>query len=82
MTDVAGLILALARAEVDFIVALGRQVVPFEITYATQIDTKKINNLKDFMTACPEALIGVFCYTGPLSFDRENRILFLPAWMV
>lgn len=71
-----------AGAEVDFIVTLGRQIVPFEITYAPQIDSKKFNNLKDFMTACPEASIGVLCYMGPLSFDQENRILFLPAWMV
>lgn len=71
-----------AGAEVDFIVTLGRHVVPFEITYAPQIDSKKFNNLKDFTAACPEASIGVFCYTGPLSFDQENRILFLPAWMI
>jgi len=69
-------------AEVDFIVTLGRRIVPIEVTYASQIETKKINNLKNFMTDCPEALIGVFCYMGPLSFDQENRILFLPAWMI
>lgn len=69
-------------AEVDFVVTLGRQVVPFEVTYTAQIDTKKLNNLKGFMTDTPDASIGVFCYTGPLSFDQENRILFLPAWVV
>jgi len=26
--------------------------------------------------------IGIFCYMGPFSFDKENRILFLPAWMI
>lgn len=67
-------------AEVDFIVTLGRRIIPFEITYASQIDTKKLNNLKGFMASVPEVSIGVFCYMGPLSFDQENRILFLPAW--
>ncbi len=69
-------------AEVDFVVTLGRQVIPFEITYASQIEVKKFNNLKGFMTALPEASMGVFCYMGPLSFDQENRVLFLPAWMI
>ena len=71
-----------AGAEVDFVVTLGRQVVPFEITYASQIETKKLTNIKGFMAATPEAHIGVFCYMGPLSFNQEDRILFLPAWMI
>lgn len=69
-------------AEVDFVVTLGRRVVPFEVTHASQIETKKLNNLKGFMTASPETSVGVFCYMGPLSFDQENRILFLPAWVI
>lgn len=69
-------------AEVDFVVTLGRQVIPFEITYAPQIESKKLNNLKSFMADTPEASIGVFCYMGPLSYNQENRILYLPAWMI
>lgn len=69
-------------AEVDFIVTLGRKVIPFEVTYASRIEPKKFNNLKGFMQAAPEASFGVFCYTGPLAFDQESRILFLPAWMI
>lgn len=69
-------------AEVDFVVTLGRRVIPFEITYASQIETKKLNNLKGFMSDTPDAPIGVFCYTGPLLFNQEDRILFLPAWMI
>ena len=71
-----------AGAEVDLVVSLGRRIFPFEITYATQIEPKKFNNLKGFMAAEPETSLGVFCYMGPLSFDQENRILFLPAWMI
>ncbi len=71
-----------AGAEVDFVVTVGRKVIPFEVTYSPSIEPKKYNNLKDFMKSTPEAAIGVFCYMGPLSFDNENRIIFLPAWMV
>jgi len=69
-------------AEVDFVIALGRRVIPIELTYASKIEVKKLNNLKSFMASCPEVSVGVFCYMGPLSFDEENRILFLPAWMI
>ncbi|MBS1987881.1 ATP-binding protein [Candidatus Dependentiae bacterium] len=69
-------------AEVDFVVALGRRIIPFEITYSSQIETKKFNNLKSFMAATPQASLGVFCYMGPLSFDEKNKILFLPASMI
>lgn len=71
-----------AGAEVDFIVTVGSQIIPFEITYASHIDTKKLNNLKGFMADYQEVSIGIFCYMGPLVFDEKNRILFLPAWMI
>jgi predicted AAA+ superfamily ATPase len=71
-----------AGAEVDFVVTLGRRVVPFEITCAARVESKKLNNLKGFMEACPEASIGVVCYLGPLLFDQKTRILFLPAWLL
>lgn len=71
-----------AGAEVDFIVTLGSHVIPFEITYAAQINSKKLNNLKSFMQGNPECKLGAFCYFGPLSFDEKNRILFIPAWMI
>lgn len=69
-------------AEVDFVVVLGQTVVPFEVTYSPQVETKKLNNLKTFMKDNPEVSFGVCCYRGSLSFDPEQRILFLPIWMV
>ncbi len=71
-----------AGAEVDCVVEIGAKVIPFEITYSNQIESKKLNNLKNFMKDEPAAFIGVFIYMGPLSFDQQNRILFLPAWMI
>lgn len=69
-------------AEVDFVVTYGSKVIPFEITFSSQIDRKKFNSLKNFMQTIPKAEYGVFCYLGPLSYDKENRILFIPAWMI
>ena len=71
-----------AGAEVDFIITLGAEAIPFEITYASQVQSKKLNNLKGFMQTAPKCNLAILCYLGPLSYDEENRILFLPAWMI
>jgi predicted AAA+ superfamily ATPase len=69
-------------AEVDFVVAFANQIIPFEITYSTLVSTKKITNLKRFMKNTSNVNFGIFCYTGDFKFDEENRILYLPAWMI
>ncbi len=71
-----------AGAEVDFVIALGNHIIPFEITYSSHIEVKKFNNLKSFMHSASRVSLGIFCYMGPLSFDKESNILFLPAWML
>ncbi len=69
-------------AEIDVVIEIGRHIVPVEITYSPYIDSKKLNNLKGFLKDYPEASIGIFCYMGKLSFDENNNILYLPAWLI
>ena len=69
-------------AEVDFVLTLGTEIMPVEVTYSSQIDSKKFNGLKSFLRHSPKSTLGIFCYTGPLTYDQEHRILFLPAWML
>ncbi len=68
--------------EVDFVVQIGQKIVPFEVTYSTQTLPKKIRNLVAFLKDEPKATYAVYLYRGPLKFDKENRIIFLPAWMI
>jgi hypothetical protein len=68
--------------EVDFVVSLGGVVVPFKITYTVQGLSKKVNTLKKFMADNSSCTLGVICYPGQLSYDKDSHILFLPAWMV
>lgn len=68
--------------EVDFVVQIGEKIIPFEVTYSSQTLPKKIRNLKAFLDDNPKASIAVYLYRGSLKFDEENKILFLPAWMV
>jgi predicted AAA+ superfamily ATPase len=68
--------------EVDFVVSLAGQIVPFEITIASQGVSKKVSTLKKFMAENPKCNLGVICYPGKLCYDEENSILFLPAWIV
>ena len=69
-------------AEIDFSITLGSYVLPFEITYANPVPGKKIKNLINFMKHEPKCTLGVICYPGPLTYDEENRLLFLPASIV
>lgn len=69
-------------AEVDFVLTLGKNIIPIEATFSAQIDSKKFNNLKNFLHYTPKCQLGVFCYLGPFSYDANSRILFLPAWMI
>lgn len=68
--------------EIDFIVQIGQKVIPFEVTYSKQIIRKKIRNLKSFLNHNPKTLFAVYLYLGPLKFDKKDKILFIPAWMV
>ncbi len=68
--------------EVDFVVQIGEKIIPFEVTYSSQTLPKKIRNLKAFLDDNPKASIAVYLYRGSLKFDEENKILFLPTWMV
>lgn len=66
--------------EVDFIVKKGRAVYPFEITYSTQIEKKKIRNLLAFKEYEPLVDYCYYIYNGDFAFDAKNRIVFIPMW--
>lgn len=68
--------------EVDFVVQVGEKIIPFEVTYSLQAHPKKIRNLKSFLEDNPKAGYAVYLYRGPMKIDKEDKILFLPAWMV
>lgn len=67
--------------EVDFVVQVGEKIVPFEISYSQQDNPKKVRNLKAFLEDNPKASFAVI-YQGPMKYDKENKIYFLPAWMI
>jgi predicted AAA+ superfamily ATPase len=68
--------------EVDFVVQLGEKIIPFEVTYSLQALPKKIRNLKTFLEDSPKSAFAVYLYRGPMKFEEDDKILFLPAWMV
>lgn len=69
-----------AGVEVDFVVERKPDVFPFEITYSTRIQAKKIKNLTTFMQDEPQAKLGFYVYMGEFKYDTKNKICFLPAW--
>jgi len=69
-------------AEVDFIVEKKPFVYPFEVTYNTTPDMKKLRNLSKFLTEEPKAKWGYYIYRGDFSINKERHICFIPAWAV
>lgn len=68
--------------EVDFVVEQKPSVFPFEVTYSTQVNQQKVRNLRRFLHEEPEAKQGFYVYRGNYHFDADNRICFLPAWVI
>jgi predicted AAA+ superfamily ATPase len=67
--------------EVDFVVQIGKKIYPFEVTCNAKPDRKKIRNLTSFMQV-ENARIGFYVYNGEYKFDEQQKICFLPAWMI
>jgi len=68
--------------EVDFVVEKPPHVFPFEITYGSQPDRKKLKNLKSFLREEKKANWGFYIYNGEFQMDPEERILFIPGWIL
>ncbi|MBS0359048.1 MAG: ATP-binding protein [Proteobacteria bacterium] len=68
--------------EVDFVVEKKPLIYPFEVTYSTHIQSKKIKNLVKFLEEEPKAKMGFYIYMGDFSYDEQTRICFVPAWAI
>jgi uncharacterized protein len=71
-----------AGAEVDFVVKKPPYVLPFEVTFSSHIEPKKVNNLLRFLAYEPKATRGYYIYMGDFQWDAVKRIAFIPAWSV
>ena len=68
--------------EVDFVVSIGPKVLPIEVTFSSQIQAKKNRHLREFMKHEPKAEWGIYVYNGPYKVDHNQRIVYLPAWLI
>ncbi len=71
-----------AGVEIDFVVHMPPYVFPFEVTTSKIIDAKKVKHLLKFREYEPRATIGYYIYQGELQWDKENKIVFIPARLV
>ncbi len=69
-------------SEVDFVVSIGAQIIPIEVTYSTGALPKKARHLKEFIEKEPKAKWGIYVYNGEFNIDRRQKIIYLPAWMI
>ena len=68
--------------EVDFVVSIGAQIVPIEVTFSSQALPKKTRHLREFMEREPKAKWGIYVYNGSFTIDHTQHIIYLPAWMI
>ncbi len=68
--------------EVDFIVERKPRLIPFEVTHATKIDSKKLRNLATFMQKSGRAACGFLIYNGDYIYKPELNIHCIPAWAI
>ena len=66
--------------EVDFIIEKKPAIFPFEITYSTMIDRKKVSSLLTLMKDEKNAQWGFYIYRGEFHVDEKNKIFFIPCW--
>jgi predicted AAA+ superfamily ATPase len=69
-------------SEVDFILSVGIQVFPIEVTYSSQFLPKKGRHLREFLEYEPKAKWGLYLYSGPFKVESSQRIICLPLWMI
>ena len=69
-------------AEVDFIVSIGAEVLPIEVTFSSQILPKKTRHLREFMEREPKSKWGIYFYNGAFKIDSGQRIIYLPTRMI
>lgn len=68
------------NVEVDLVIQKHPQVFPFEITYGSQKDPRKLKHLRQFLRTEKSAPHGFYLYNGEWEWDEKSRILFIPAW--
>ena len=68
--------------EVDFIVDRKIQILPFEVTNSTRIDSRKLRNLATFMSKTKNVTIGILIYNGEYVYKPDLKIHCIPAWAI
>ncbi len=66
--------------EVDFIAEKRPDIFPFEVTYSTKKETKKVRNLRKFLDEEKNTTTGFLIYMGDYHYDAKLNIHFIPAW--
>ena len=68
-----------AGAEVDFVLARGRRLVPVEVKSSSKIDARDLSGMRSFLSDFRrEAPFGVVLYTGPQALPVGRGIVALP----
>lgn len=67
--------------EIDFVLRLGRRLIPMEVKAGSQIHNIDTTSLREFMQE-KNLSLGLVFYGGVPYWDKANHILFWPFWLV
>lgn len=66
--------------EVDFILQLGRKIIPIEIKAGQNIEVRCLTGLNAFLRHHPDMKQAIVLYQGNLK--QEGKVLFVPIWLI
>lgn len=73
--------LSFGAGEIDFVIKIGRDVIPIEVKLSSrhkEIDTQL---MEDFIKSY-HSKFGIVLYGGSMIVDRDRKIIFFPYWAI
>jgi len=68
--------------EIDFISIQNKKILPIEVKLTNKISLIDTTQILKFLTDHKQIKFGIILYGGAPYFDKKNKILYWPFWMV
>lgn len=69
------------KGEVDFVFQHGKRIIPIEVKASFELTRLDLDPLKQFINK-NKLQYGIVVYGGAPYFDKQNKILFWPFWLI
>jgi predicted AAA+ superfamily ATPase len=73
--------LSFGAGEIDFVVKLGREIIPIEVKLESRYQKIDTSTIEEFLKKYP-AKFAVILYGGSTVVDLDKKIVFFPFWAI